>query len=498
MNERLDDFASLEKRVGQAWEIAQEFGLDPFPTHFEIVPPDIMHEMGTYGIPGHYSHWTHGRAFRQTKTMHDYGFAKVYEMVINANPSLAFLLENNTVPQNTLIAAHVLGHTDFFKHNGWFAPTRRDMSHAAAISAERIRAYEFKEGKLLIEQFLDAALSIAEHIDPQNPNRPSRKEQEDTWQEEFKKRQTKRDPETEFDDIIDFGKVKEKPPSSQMPIPLDPDRDLLGFIRDFSTGLHDWQRDILDIVRAESFYFRPQMQTKIMNEGWATFWHKRIMREMGDRKWITEAENWDWVRMHAGVVQTSTGGLNPYFFGMHMFEWIADYHNGQIDDEQKRWLDKERLPVYSPYEGRFVGSPGHRKIFEIRELDNDQGFIRNHFVSPVSNRMHLFLYKAESRAGQTEYIVDDKDWKTIRDNLVAEMNNCGIPVLNVVDGNFGNKGELFIRHTFEDREIYIPYLERTLPYLYKLWGKPVHLETVVEGKKTTYTFAGEKTRAVTS
>src|ERR671933_2845929 len=136
--------AELESAIPEIWAIAERLGLEPFPVHFELVPASIMYEFGAYGLPGRFSHWTHGRAYQQIKTMYDYGLSRIYELVINANPAYAFLLENNSVLQNKLVVAHVLGHSDFFKHNAHFKQTSRQMLETASVHAERLRAYEFE------------------------------------------------------------------------------------------------------------------------------------------------------------------------------------------------------------------------------------------------------------------------------------------------------------------------------------------------------------------
>src|SRR3954447_2545370 len=117
----------LRDAIDCAWDEARKFGLDPFPTHFELVPASIMYEFAAYGLPGRFSHRTHGRTYHQIKTMDDHGLSKIYELVINSNPAAAFLLENNSVLQNKLVIAHVLGHSDFFKHNAYFGHTNRKM-----------------------------------------------------------------------------------------------------------------------------------------------------------------------------------------------------------------------------------------------------------------------------------------------------------------------------------------------------------------------------------
>src|SRR5512142_1318457 len=160
------ELKELEKTIERIWEIAEGFGLDPYPVHFEVVPAAIMYEFGAYGLPGRFSHWTHGRAYHQIKTQYDYGLSKIYELVINTNPSYAFLMGGNSLLQNKLVAAHVLAHVDFFKHNAYFAKTNRQMVEGASVNAERIRKYEFDHGRDEVESFLDAVLSIQEHVDP--------------------------------------------------------------------------------------------------------------------------------------------------------------------------------------------------------------------------------------------------------------------------------------------------------------------------------------------
>src|SRR5437868_9005372 len=152
--------------IDDIWKVGEEFHLDPFPIHFEIVPATIMYQIGAYGLPGRFSHWTHGRAYHQMKTMYDYGLSKIYELIINTNPAQAFLMEANSLIQNKLVIAHVIGHSDFFKNNVYFQHTSRQMVESVAMNAERIRRYEFEHGALEVEKYLDAVLAIEEHIDP--------------------------------------------------------------------------------------------------------------------------------------------------------------------------------------------------------------------------------------------------------------------------------------------------------------------------------------------
>ncbi|MEW6130992.1 MAG: SpoVR family protein [Acidobacteriota bacterium] len=257
----------LERAVEQIWDIAvNKFGLDPYPTNFEIVPATVMYEIGSYALPGRYSHWTFGKAYHRMKMMYDFGLSKIYEVVINSNPSFAFLLETNSILQNKLVIAHVLGHVDFFKHNAYFAHTNRRMVDEAAIHARRMNEYEFQYGSKVVEEFLDAVLSIEEHIDP---NFYIKKQRDKSGKGEEKIIRTT----GRFDDLFtpeELGiKSNDEDDANDQTKLQVPEKDLVYFIMQNSPILKDWQRDVISMLHQEMEYFVPQMQTKIMNEGWA-------------------------------------------------------------------------------------------------------------------------------------------------------------------------------------------------------------------------------------
>jgi len=262
------DIERLRDAIDHAWEEARTFGLDPFPTHFELVPATIMYEFASYSLPGRFSHWTHGKAYHRQKMQYDFGLSKIYEMVVNTNPSYAFLMDMNNLLQNTFVAAHVFGHTDFFKNNAYFQHTSRRMIDKVSIHAERIAKYEFDHGKAEVERFLDAVLSIQEHVDYNlliRENEPEKKEEkpatkttgeyDDLWGLETKARRAEEERE----------KLSRKSPK----FPEKPEKDILLFLLRYAPHLQAWQRDIIEIVRTEMLYFVPQMRTKTMNEGWA-------------------------------------------------------------------------------------------------------------------------------------------------------------------------------------------------------------------------------------
>ncbi|MBA2450047.1 MAG: SpoVR family protein [Chloroflexi bacterium] len=463
-----DEVRDLESSMAEIWALAQKMGLDPYPTHFELVPASIMYEFGAYGIPGRFSHWTHGRAYQQIKTMYDYGLSKIYELVINTNPAYAFLLENNTVLQNKLVAAHVLAHVDFFKNNAYFQHTNRGMLEATSVNAERLRQYEFEHGRDEVERVLDAVLSIQEHVDA-NPTLRARPASDDV-------RPRAREPrEGPFDDLVYIGSNRRpEVPAPERKFPPEPEKDLLLFIAEHAPDLEPWERDIVHIVRSEQIYFLPQMQTKVMNEGWASFWHARIMREMD----LPQDDYVEFARLHSGVLAASRRSINPYYVGMKIFE-----------DIERRWdqpTDEDRARL-----GR-LGGEGRAKIFEVRELDNDQSFLRNYLTKDLVEELDLYLYRLEDDT----WVIVEKDWEVVRDTILTSLTNFGQPYIVVEDGDHHRNRGLRLKHCFEGQELDLGYADKTLRHVQRLWGRSVHLETVIDGRPMTLVVDDERSLTV--
>ncbi|GAX91964.1 SpoVR family protein [Effusibacillus lacus] len=463
-----EEIRKLEASIDQMMKLARSFGLDFYEMRFEICPADIIYTFGAYGMPTRFSHWSFGKAFHRMKMQYDFGLSRIYELVINSDPCYAFLLDGNTLIQNKLVSAHVLAHCDFFKNNARFAHTSRYMVESMAVSADRIRSYEIQYGKNAVEELLDAALAIQEHIDPSFVGR--KRPREDVVPKEKKP-----DVKSPYQDLWDLDRSdrKEKPNQEEpvpQKIPARPEKDLVLFIMEHSKILTDWQRDVLSMIRDEMLYFWPQLETKIMNEGWATYWHLRIMRELD----LTEEETIDFARMHAGVVLPSRTSINPYHVGLKMWEDIEKRWNNPTREERERW-------------GRQPGK-GREKMFEIREAESDISFLRNYLTKDLVEEMDLYLYQ---KVGN-EWKIVEKDWEKVRDQLCAARVNGGFPVLLVQDGDYLRNGELYIKHEYEGVELDIKYVEKTLPYVHRLWGRPVHLETVLENRSVLFTYDGKK------
>lgn len=462
----LTDTKELHKAIEEITEIAEGFGLDFYPMRYEICPADIIYTFGAYGMPTRFSHWSFGKQFHRMKLQYDLGLSQIYELVINSDPCYAFLLNTNSLIQNKLIIAHVLAHCDFFKNNVRFSNTRRDMVESMTATAERIAQYELIHGKDEVEKFLDAVLAIQEHIDPSivRPKLPEYVFEE----EESPNKKVK----TDYDDLWD---IDEKPKEDKSRVkrrkkfPPKPEKDLLLFIENYSRELDDWQRDILTMMREEMLYFWPQLETKIMNEGWASYWHQRILRELD----LSSQETIEFAKLNSAVVQPSKQQINPYYLGLKIFEDIEERYNNPTEEMLER--------------GVKAGS-GREKIFEVREIESDISFIRNYLTKDLVEQEDLYLFEKQG----AYYRISDKDYEKIRDQLVSMRVNGGFPYITVVDGDYMRNGELYLVHGYEGTELDLHYLENVLPYIYQLWGRKVYIETYVDDKLTVYSYDGDR------
>ncbi|GEN53050.1 SpoVR family protein [Halobacillus faecis] len=462
---RPDDQKKLEYAIREITEIAKGFGLDFYPMRYEVCPDDIIYTFGAYGMPTRFSHWSFGKQYYKMKLQYDLGLSKIYELVINSNPCYAFLLNSNSLIQNKLIVAHVLAHCDFFKNNARFQNTKRDMVESMAATAERVATYDKIYGKHEVESFLDAVLAIQEHIDP-SLVRPKLAWSMDEEESEEKPYQT------EYDDMwkIDESSSEDQPRfRKKKKFPPKPEKDLMLFIEQYSRELEDWQRDILTMMREEMLYFWPQLETKIMNEGWASYWHARILREMD----LTSDEAIEFAKLNASVVQPSKTQLNPYYLGLKIFEDIEERYDNPTEEMIRHGVEP--------------GS-GREKMFEVREIESDQSFIRNYLTRDLARREDLYLFQKQGQ----KYKITDKDHEAVRDQLVTMRVNGGFPYITVQDGDYVKAGELYLKHHYEEVELDVGYLEKTLPYVYQLWGRNVHIETKVEGRDVVFSYGGKK------
>jgi stage V sporulation protein R len=215
------------------------------------------------------------------------------------------------------------------------------------------------------------------------------------------------------------------------------------------------------MMREEMLYFWPQLETKIMNEGWASFWHQRILRELD----LTTDESIEFAKLNAGVVQPSRTGINPYYLGLKIFEDIEERYNNPTEDMKKRGVEP---------------NSGREKMFEVREVESD-------LTKDLVNREDMYLFQKQVR----DYKVVDKEWENVRDQLINMRVNGGFPYITVNDGDYLKNNELYLKHWYEDIELDLKYLEKVLPYIHQLWGRAVHMESILEGKPVLFTYDGK-------
>jgi len=469
---------------------AREYGLDFFEVFFEVLSYEQMNEVAAYGgYPTRYPHWRFGMEYEHLKKSYAYGLSKIYEMVINNDPCTAYLLESNALVDQKIVMAHVYGHSDFFKNNVWFARTNRKMLDEMANHATKVRRYMEKYGVEAVEDFIDICLSIESLIDPhsqfierQRP-RDSRKGDEDD-EKQIVHRMRSKDYMMNFinpPDFLEAQRVRlEEDRAKSQHLPEEPVRDVMKFLIDYAP-LQSWQREILSIVREEAYYFAPQGQTKIMNEGWASYWHTKILTE----KALTDAEVIDYADHHSGTVATHPGRLNPYKLGLELFKDIEDrWNRGRFGKEYEECDDLREKRDWDLHLGL-----GRQKIFEVRKFHNDVTFIDT-FLTPefcVEHRMFTYGYNKKSGT----YQITARDFAKIKAQLLFGLTNHGQPFIYVTDANHANRGELFLEHRHEGLDLKQDWARETLRNLQKIWSRPVHLKTVAEEKPRILSFDGQ-------
>lgn len=423
---------------------ARELGLEFYPQEFEIIGFNEMLGYEAYvGMPSKYPHWSYGKAYDKNKTLYSLNMTGLpYEMVINSNPCLAYLMRENTLLLQILTMAHVYGHNDFFANNRLFVQgtNAKSVLEMFKLDAEIIRNYinDPSIGYERVEKVLDAAHAIRYQI----PRVVGIKELSN---EEMKERIiSSYNSKKENKGILDVDEEIEFPDISK--IPLEACDDVIGFIIKYSS-LEEWEKNILRIVKRETQYFMPQIETKIMNEGWASFWHYNILKSLN----LDDGLHFEFLKRHNDVVAPMIGGLNPYYIGFKVFE-----------DIEKRY--------------------GREKIFEVRKNERDSSFLRRYLTRELCEELNLFQYSKKSFDYVVKEVSDEEGWKEIRNYLADTCGVASIPYIRVTDLNRRDL-TLTLEHYFDGRELEISYAKETLKYVQDLWGHKVKLITKNKDEK---------------
>lgn len=469
-------------------ETSREHGLDFFKTIFELVDYKQLNEIAAYGgFPTRYPHWRFGMDYERLSKSYTYGLSVIYEMVINNDPCYAYLLRaNNMVSQKTVIA-HVYGHCDFFKNNNWFKNTNRKMLDQMANHASVVRRYIEDVGHDAVEDFIDCCLSLENLIDIYSPffdsPKASEGESESYRSDPVKKIQSKKYMDSyvnpkEF--LEEQQKKQDEKQAQKQNFPEEPQKDVLKFLME-NAPLASWQRRLLGIVRDEAYYFAPQGQTKILNEGWASYWHSKMMTELHP---LSDAEIIDYCDQHSGVVAAAPGQLNPYKLGIELLRHIERrWNKGQFGLEYLNCDDPKTRSEWNTEAGL-----GRDKIFEVRKIHNDITFIDAFLDEDFCHEQKLFIYDYDRR--NNKYVISGRDFREVKGQLLKQLTNFGQPIIKVIDANYKNRNELLLKHQFDGVDLQHNFTLECLKNLYKIWQRPVHIETIIEDVPRRVSFDG--------
>jgi stage V sporulation protein R len=407
----------LEKWNDKIEALIAGAGLNCYEQQFEICSYEDMLCYESYvGMPSHYPHWSYGKAYERQKTYYTYNLTGLpYEMVINSDPCIAYLMRDNTLLLQILTIAHVYGHNDFFKNNRLFKEnTRAELTVEMFKShASRVREYiaDPSIGPKQVERILDAAHALRFQVRRQGEGK-----------------------------LLTKSELAKEVPD-EVPDRLKP--DLLGFLSERGK-LSYWERDLISIVREETFYFLPQLETKIMNEGWASYWHYRLLQELT----LPQGLHFEFLQRHNLVVRPYERQINPYFIGFKMFEY----------------LDK---------------NSGRDEIFKIRQQERDQSFLRRFLNQELCEELCLFNYKMRGIDVVVTEVADDEGWKIIRDELA---NMVGLGMVPEIRPQNVDNGVLVLEHVYDGRELEMNYAKETIKYIAELWGDRVDIKTKLNNK----------------
>jgi stage V sporulation protein R len=470
---------------------ARSCGLDFFETVFEVLEAEDLNEVAAYGgFPTRYPHWSFGMAYEELIKGYDYGLSKIYEMVINNDPCYAYLMRCNHTVDQKLVMAHVYGHCDFFKNNAFFAHTNRKMMDEMANHGMRMRRYAEKYGEDDVETFVDRCMSIDDLIDIHST---AIRRREEVSRYDFKPKDEEESKPTRFkskaymDDYINPPQALKAEEEEQRKhreqlarsFPERPEKDVLFFLIEHAP-LKPWQRDILSIIRDEAYYFAPQGQTKVINEGWASYWHSTIMTT----KALAPHEVIDYADHHSGTMATQRGRINPYKLGIELLRDIEQrWNTGRFG---KEYDDCDDLEVRQKWDKKL--GLGRQKIFEVRRVHNDITFIDTYLTPEFCAQHQMFSYAFNDQQGN--YVIESREFEKIKKRLLFGLTNFGKPWIYVVDGNYRNRGELLLRHEYNGLDLKLDRAADTLVNIQNIWSRPVHLQTVVEEKPSLMSYDG--------
>ncbi|OHV13463.1 SpoVR family protein [Kushneria phosphatilytica] len=487
-------FADLEFYEREIARIAADYRLDIYPNQIEIITSEqMMDAYASVGMPVGYNHWSFGKQFLSVEQAYRRGqMGLAYELVINSDPCIAYLMEENTLMMQILVMAHAChGHNSFFKGNYLF----RAWTDASAIvdylvfARRYIAECEERHGVDAVEQLLDACHAL-QNYGVDRYKRPS-----PISPEEEARRQKEREAYLQAQlntlwSTIPQSQRNEQTSNEEDPLglhdrgryPAEPQENLLYFIEKNAPLLEPWQREVVRIVRKLAQYFYPQRQTQVMNEGWATFWHYTIMHRLYDEQLIDEGIMMEFLQSHTSVVAQPAfdtpwySGINPYALGFAIFTDIKRICESPTE-EDRQWFPE------------MAGSDWLETLHFAMNNFKDESFIQQ-FLSPrVIRELKLFAIIDDDTDEMIEVsaIHDDRGYRHVREALASQYSlGYREPNIQVWEANIHGDRSLTLRHERSDRRPLDKTVYPVLRYMHQLWGFPIHLESMEEGEHVTH------------
>ncbi|KIA79528.1 SpoVR family protein [Chromobacterium piscinae] len=460
-------------------EIAvDEFKLDVYPNQLEIITAEqMMDAYASVGMPVNYHHWSYGKHFVSTEKSYKRGqMGLAYEIVINSNPCIAYLMEENSMTMQALVIAHAAyGHNSFFKGNYLF----RSWTDASAIidylvfAKSYIMKCEERYGIDEVEELLDSCHALMNY----GVDRYKRPQKLSLAQEQARQEEREQYLQMQVNDLWRTIPKRDKDDAGKSAprFPTEPQENLLYFIEKSAPLLEPWQREVVRIVRKVAQYFYPQRQTQVMNEGWATFWHYTIMNRLYDKGMITDGAMLEFLQSHTNVVTQPPvtarwySGINPYALGFSMYQDIKRICQ-EPTDEDRAWFPD------------LAGTDWRESLeFAMRNF-KDESFISQYLSPKLIRDFRFFAIRDDDRDDKLEIscIHDEEGYREIR-NRLADQYNLGSrePNIQVWSVNVRGDRSLTLRHTMHNRRpLEEQSAQEVLKHVCRLWGFDVRLESV--------------------
>ena len=493
--QELDRLTAMEKDIRR---IATEYGLQTRDVIFEIVSSRRVIEGMAYRLPVNFSHWSFGRDFERQLTIYQYANAGIpYEMVWNFETPKAFVAENLPLALKLLVMAHVFGHDDFFLNSRFCQLGRKhgDLAERARNAAHRFREYEEKHG-LEVEEVIDAGFSLEWHMHPDLFF-------EEAEEDEIRRRLIEEERAALQDEVrrhnrgilepSEVKKIEERLAMIAQRTPPAPTHDLLGYlIRHSPKPLKPWMQDVLSVIRHQARALVGNAKTQILNEGWATYWHVRIMRRLFELGLITSEEHGIFANFHSLVTAENEKHLNPYRLGSHLYEHVKErWDKGRFGREYNDCADPYQKAQWDTGAGL-----GTQKIFQVRAHYSNRMAVEDLFSDEFIRQEKIYLHASTKFSHDDITVVAEKDPATIRAVLKNILAGGPNPVLVTVEnGDHDNHGNLYLNHHYSGFDLDHRYRDLTLEKIYYLWGRKVYLETSVGVDRVLCSYDGNKHRA---